>query len=73
MSNLEEHDYFIWFNHTTTGICILDLNWKVVTVNDVFEEFFGLKRSDVMGLSGRSLPHIPSKCQFQLKRYFKHV
>lgn len=72
-SYLEEQDDFVWFTQTTTGICILDPNWKVVTVNSVVEELFGLKRSDVIDQKGYALPHVPSECQFQLKRYFKHV
>ena len=72
ISLLEEDDYY-WLNHTTTGICILDLNEKVLTVNDVFKELFGWNSMKVNGQRYTFLPHVPLELRFELNRYVKQI
>ena len=44
-----ENDSNYLVNHTTTGICILNVSGQVISVNCVFEELFGLRSMEVLG------------------------
>lgn len=66
-----ECDSYIGFDHTTSGICILDVSGKVISVNGVFEELFGLRSMEVVGKRENFLPHVPMELRFQANRYLK--
>jgi two-component system sporulation sensor kinase A len=45
-----------FLNHTTDAICVLDLNDCVISVNSTFEQMFGRKKEELLGMELPSYP-----------------
>lgn len=63
-----KHQLNSFIMHNLDPILILDMDDKVVTVNQAFERTFGWSADEVLGLNMNELPNIPEERRFEINR-----
>lgn len=70
LATLHQDDYI---NSTTKGICITEINGKVLLVNDVFGELFKIPERKMIGSKLYRASHIPDSSLFEAYRVFREI
>jgi PAS domain S-box-containing protein len=63
-----KHQLNSFIMHNLDPILILDMEDKIITVNQAFERTFGWSAAEVLGLNANEMPYIPDDRKFEVNR-----
>jgi PAS domain S-box-containing protein len=63
-----KHQLNSFIMHNLDPILILDMEDKIITVNQAFERTFGWSAAEVLGLNANEMPYIPNDRKFEVNR-----
>jgi PAS domain S-box-containing protein len=63
-----KHQLNSFIMHNLDPILILDMDDKIITVNQAFERTFGWSATEVLGLNANEIPYIPDDRKFEVNR-----
>jgi PAS domain S-box-containing protein len=63
-----KHQLNSFIMHNLDPILILDMEDKIITVNQAFERTFGWSAAEVLGLNANEMPNIPDDRKFEVDR-----
>jgi PAS domain S-box-containing protein len=63
-----KHQLNSFIMHNLDPILIIDMEDKIITVNQAFEKTFGWSAAEVLGLNANEMPHIPDDRKFEVNR-----
>jgi PAS domain S-box-containing protein len=63
-----KHQLNSFIMHNLDPILILDMDDKIITVNQAFERTFGWSAAEVLGLNANEMPYIPDDRKFEVNR-----
>jgi PAS domain-containing protein len=63
----------IFLNNTTKGICLIQLDGRVILINDVFSEMFKIPDIKMIDSKLYLFPHIPNSYRFEAYKFFSEL